>query len=366
MLREAAARFNRRSNYSCASRRSGSRGKFIRPLVTALINTYNYGHFVEQAIDSVLGQDYPGGRVEIVVVDDGSTDDTSERVKKYGSRVQYFKKPNGGQASAFNLGFQMAKGEVIALLDADDYWLPGKLSRVARAFEEMPRVGLVYHRRTEMNSETGKSAEGNFAECRGYLPENIEKLLEYRVMPTSSLSFSHEVLARMMPMPEVIRLQADAYLALVAVFLAPVASVPENLSVYRLHGKNLHASGLRDAAKAQEHFRMRKVIFAEAKKWLGEHGFDANRDDVRVFFGQLDFFLASDEFVIKPPGRIEFFQHLRRQNRLYGRHQDWKLRAMNWCNTLAAAVVGYKRFRGMYQTEVRVLASMKRSRSRQA
>jgi glycosyltransferase involved in cell wall biosynthesis len=99
------------------------------PLVTVLIDTYNYGRFIEEAIESVLAQDFPLDEVEILVVDDGSTDDTSQRIEKYRSRIHYFCKPNGGQASALNFGIAYAKGEIIALLDADDFWLPGKLKR---------------------------------------------------------------------------------------------------------------------------------------------------------------------------------------------------------------------------------------------
>src|SRR5271170_5646108 len=99
------------------------------PVITVLIIAYNYGRFVEEAIDSVLAQDFPLDNVEIIVVDDGSTDDTAERVGKYGSKIQYFHKSNGGQASALNLGFAKARGEIVVLLDADDLFLPGKLAR---------------------------------------------------------------------------------------------------------------------------------------------------------------------------------------------------------------------------------------------
>src|SRR6266852_9194662 len=116
------------------------------PLITVLIDTYNYGRFIEDAIESVLKQDFPVEQVEIVVVDDGSTDDTAERVKKYGSRIRYLYKPNGGQASAFNFGFANAKGEIIALLDADDVWMPVKLQRVYEELERRPAAGMVYHR----------------------------------------------------------------------------------------------------------------------------------------------------------------------------------------------------------------------------
>src|SRR6476646_7317531 len=101
------------------------------PLISVVITTYNYGRFIEQAIGSVLSQEFPAEQVEIVVVDDGSTDDTAERVKKYGSRVRYLQQENRGQAAALNFGFAKARAEIISLLDADDYFLPGKLARVA-------------------------------------------------------------------------------------------------------------------------------------------------------------------------------------------------------------------------------------------
>src|SRR5260370_17330054 len=102
------------------------------PLVTVLIDTYNYGRFIEDAIESVLKQDFPLGQVEILVVDDGSTDDTAERVKKYGSRIRYLYKRNGGQASAFNFGLANAKGEIIPFLHAADYFLPANLPPISK------------------------------------------------------------------------------------------------------------------------------------------------------------------------------------------------------------------------------------------
>ena len=80
-----------------------------RPRVTVLIDTYNYGQFIKEAIESVLAQEFEREAFEIVVVDDGSTDDTAERVKKFGALVRYVLKPNGGQASAFNVGFAHAR-----------------------------------------------------------------------------------------------------------------------------------------------------------------------------------------------------------------------------------------------------------------
>ena len=70
------------------------------PSVTVLIDTYNYGQYIEEAVESVLTQEFPREQREILVVDDGSTDDTAERLKKYSDDIRYVRKPNGGQASA--------------------------------------------------------------------------------------------------------------------------------------------------------------------------------------------------------------------------------------------------------------------------
>jgi glycosyltransferase involved in cell wall biosynthesis len=98
-----------------------------QPLVSVVIPTYNCAEFICEALDSVLAQTYP--RLEIIVVDDGSTDDTRKRVQMYGDRIHYIRKENGGISSARNTGIKMATGEFIALLDADDLWHPQKLER---------------------------------------------------------------------------------------------------------------------------------------------------------------------------------------------------------------------------------------------
>jgi glycosyltransferase involved in cell wall biosynthesis len=90
------------------------------PRVSVLIDTYNYGRYVEEAVESVIAQDFPEAEREILVVDDGSTDDTEERLRKYEGTITYLRKANGGQASAFNYGLEGARGEVVAFLDADD------------------------------------------------------------------------------------------------------------------------------------------------------------------------------------------------------------------------------------------------------
>ena len=91
------------------------------PLVSILINNYNYDRFISQAIDSALNQTYPN--VEVIVVDDGSTDNSLVVIRNYRDRITPVVKNNGGQASALNAGFSICKGEIICLLDADDLCL---------------------------------------------------------------------------------------------------------------------------------------------------------------------------------------------------------------------------------------------------
>jgi len=115
------------------------------PAVTVVIPTYNRAHTVPRAIDSVLAQTYQD--LELIVVDDGSTDDTAARVSRYeDSRVRYLQQPeNRGVSAARNRGMREAKGEFIAFLDSDDTWFPKKLEKQIGHFQNASEeVGLVY------------------------------------------------------------------------------------------------------------------------------------------------------------------------------------------------------------------------------
>src|SRR5215217_1250210 len=97
-------------------------GPTHEPFVSVVVNNYNYGRFLGEAIDSALAQTYP--RTEVVVVDDGSTDDSCSVIAGYDGRVVPVLKENGGQASAFNAGFAASRGDIVIFLDADDYLFP--------------------------------------------------------------------------------------------------------------------------------------------------------------------------------------------------------------------------------------------------
>ncbi|HGY56247.1 MAG TPA: glycosyltransferase [Caldithrix abyssi] len=113
-------------------------------LVSVVMAAYNAGPYIEDAIESVLAQEYRN--VELLVVNDGSTDDTEKRVQKYlnNSKVKYFAQQNLGQAKAKNKGIREAKGTYIAFLDADDKWTPDKLSQQIPCFDKSEKIGVVF------------------------------------------------------------------------------------------------------------------------------------------------------------------------------------------------------------------------------
>ena len=115
------------------------------PYISVLIDTYNHERYIEQAIVSVLEQDFPAREMEIVVVDDGSTDSTPSIIQKFLPRLRYMRKKNGGQASAFNTGIRELHGPIVAFLDGDDWWAKQKLSVVAETFEANPEIAVVGH-----------------------------------------------------------------------------------------------------------------------------------------------------------------------------------------------------------------------------
>lgn len=115
----------------------------MTPTVTTIIPTYNHAESLSDAIESVRMQRWP--ELEMIVVDDGSVDHTREVVDRLsGADLRYIRQENRGPAAARNAGIGMAQGEWIAFLDADDYWLPGKLSVQFDAIRQEPLVGFCY------------------------------------------------------------------------------------------------------------------------------------------------------------------------------------------------------------------------------
>ena len=316
------------------------------PLVTVLITTYNYGRFIEQAIDSVFSQDYPLDKIQILVVDDGSTDDTLERVKKYGSHIDYFLKPNGGQASALNFGFARARGEIVALLDADDLFMPSKLARIAQAFREHPAVGMVYHRTREWNLETNQYREYEFIAISGDLHKDPDRFALYTPQVTTCVCFRRTSINPLLPVPENIRMNADCFLVALIPFLTPVLALDEFLSVYRIHGENSFYLDERQIPREVREYRLLtwQTAIGEMRKWLAAHGYTQELRPVRSLSNQWDILLDREAFALNPPGRVRYFLHLLKCNQHRLPLMTRRLALINYLDALAALVVGYENF----------------------
>jgi glycosyltransferase involved in cell wall biosynthesis len=287
------------------------------PLFTVLIDTFNYGKYIEEAVRSVLEQDFPKEQVEILVVDDGSTDDTEERLKQFGDAIRYLKKPNGGQASAFNFGWKHARGEFIALLDADDVWLPKKLSRMHQVFVSHPETGMAFHRLLEWTEDGELSTRDHFIGVPAMrVPDSRFWLLCYPMMQASSLVFRRAALEDLLPIPEVLRTQADAYLTALIIFICPVAGVDEYLAKYRIHGANLFHSGSAGPQPTPTRLQSRMAM----------------RES-----------LEADGFALEPPGRWKYFRHAVEFPMLYRIVMNPRERRYSYLRSAVGLVLGYRR-----------------------
>lgn len=211
-----------------------------KPYVSILIDTYNHERFIEQAITSVLGQDFPASDREIIVVDDGSTDRTGDIVRKFAPQVRYILKPNGGQGSAFNAGIPECQGEVVSLLDGDDWWVPKKLSRVIPVFTANSEVGMVGHGNLTMFSD-GREFTEVLCEGHRFSLRTVEGAKMFRTRKNflgTRTTIRSAILRKLLPVPEPIRIEADEFVFTMAAALGEVEILPEALFFYRLHSDN--------------------------------------------------------------------------------------------------------------------------------
>jgi glycosyltransferase involved in cell wall biosynthesis len=232
-----------------------------RPFLSVLIDTYNHECFIDEAVRSVLAQDFPDNDREILVVDDGSTDRTPEILSKFGSQIRILSKPNGGQASAFNHGIPQCRGEIIAFLDGDDWWAPGKLRRVVELFASDSSLGVVGHAIIEAFNDGSERVIAPERPLRlrlnsGHAADVFR--LHRCYLGTSRLAVRAHLARKLLPIPEGLVLEADEYLFILAAALADVAVLTEPLTYYRLHGFNLFMS----PSAAPDGERRKQRVFA--------------------------------------------------------------------------------------------------------
>jgi len=219
------------------------------PLVSIIINNYNYEQFLSDAINSALNQTYP--HIEVIVVDDGSTDNSNQLINSYGNKIIQVFKENGGQASALNAGFAASQGDIICFLDADDIFLPEKVTEVVSCFNSEASVDWFFHYSCPKKTEEIEKLKPKF----NLNIENQDTLDKIRYIDfrnnilnaelpnftpsTSNLCFSREILNQIFPLPEIKGLSrvaiSDAYIKYLAVGLGTGCATKKTLGIFRVH-----------------------------------------------------------------------------------------------------------------------------------
>lgn len=220
-----------------------------QPAVSVVITNHNYARYLPDAIESALGQEY--GPVEVVVVDDGSTDESREVLAGYERRLVCVLKDQGGQTSAMNAGFTASRGEIVVFLDADDTLLPLTVRQVADAFGDGSVVKVHWPllevdgdgRRTGRQWPEQPLLEGDTRDLSA-----LHGASAGDSPPTSGNAWSRDFLESVLPLPEIERelhvgsASADDCLSFLAALSGPVARLAAPGGTYRIHGDNDYAA----------------------------------------------------------------------------------------------------------------------------
>ena len=217
------------------------------PKVSVVIPTFNRAHLVRESIDSVLNQTYRD--IEVIVVDDGSSDDTARVVNSYGEPVRYLFQENKGQGAARNTGIRAAKGEYVAFLDSDDLWSPTKLERQVLLLTRNVAVPFVYCDAEYFDDESGRLLYRSCQLLKLYEGDHVGgRLLVSNFIPAASPVVRRTIFEEVGYFDEDRLLQGsedwEMWLRIAA--RHPIAVIREPLARYRLHAGNMVGRGYGD------------------------------------------------------------------------------------------------------------------------
>jgi glycosyltransferase involved in cell wall biosynthesis len=209
------------------------------PLASIVISSYNYGRFLADAIDSALGQTYPNA--EVIVVDDGSTDDSRWVIARYGERVRPVWKDNGGQGSALNAGYRASRGEVVFFVDSDDLLLPTAIEKALPFFAD-PRVAKVHWSLWAVDDKGHRTGDlVMFPLSEGDLRGAVIEGGPYGYLwpDTTGNAWARRFLERVLPIPEeAFRTCPDLYLCGLAPLFGTIGMIKEPQGCWRSHSHN--------------------------------------------------------------------------------------------------------------------------------
>ncbi|MBL6729996.1 MAG: glycosyltransferase family 2 protein [Bacteroidia bacterium] len=215
-------------------------------LVSIIIINFNYGKYLNDSINSCINQTYPN--VEVIVVDDGSTDNSRFLIDEYGDSVKKIYQENSGMITASNNGFEKSKGEIIIFLDADDYLYKDSVAKIVKEWED--GISSLFYRVRQINSkgeEIGFIPPLNSKISNGDVRSEILETGTCNTPPTSGNAFSRDALNQIFPIKDAVIndsgtyydvIPTDSYLKLRTPFFGPVVSIEEPLAAKRIHGSN--------------------------------------------------------------------------------------------------------------------------------
>jgi glycosyltransferase involved in cell wall biosynthesis len=244
--------------------------------ISFLINNYNYGRFLADAITSVLNQDLEED-YEIIVVDDGSIDDSREVIAQFGNRITAILKPNGGQASAFNAGVAASSGEWICFLDADDVVRSDKAQMILQTAADHPAAEWIFHPLKPVHANLSPiSVQDDLPPIAHPIDVRAAMQsgrLDYKKLPfpipaTSGMSIRRSHLERLFPLPESDGISVnDTYLQPATMGNAPGVFLAITLACQRYHGSNIYVSLKRHDGETKNHALKARIVLLAAY-WL--------------------------------------------------------------------------------------------------
>jgi glycosyltransferase involved in cell wall biosynthesis len=246
-----------------------------QPLVSILVANYNYARYIGESIKSALDQTYRN--IELIICDDGSTDESVTVIEAYerkDARVRLIRKENGGQASGFNAAFAVSQGEIIALLDSDDRFLPHKIEQIVANFQAHPDSGFGVHRVIRMSADNRRQGVWPMSAplpAGWYGSALLEDggILPF-MPPTSGLTLHRDVAECIFPLPEEAPLVScpDQLITRLAPLLTNVTRVDNALSEYRLHSANNYGHDRVTAASFKRELEYCDALWAGQKRFL--------------------------------------------------------------------------------------------------
>jgi glycosyltransferase involved in cell wall biosynthesis len=211
-----------------------------RPRVSVIVTAYNLANYLPAALDSALAQESPGGPIQIIVVDDGSTDNTPEVLAAYADRVEVIRQENGGLVKAVDTGLAAVRGEYVALLDADDEWPHDRLRRHVEILDAKPQAGLI-HGDMEVINADGETLHPSFFAWKQEEPTEarvLARLAKDNFISGGASTFRASLMPAIWPISSEAA-YPDWWIATNIAAVSEIVYDPASANRYRFHGANM-------------------------------------------------------------------------------------------------------------------------------